>query len=90
MVDSDFNKVDLRQRYDCPLDKIVIDHYYTKSYEEWCEKLSKGSCCPLTTREMEEFYILNPDLEKNKIDIIERNNNYLKTWWERKRKKGGR
>ena len=90
MVDSDFNKVDLRQRYDCPLDKIVIDHYYTKSYEEWCEKLSKGSCCPLTTREMEEFYILNPDLEKNKINIIERNNNYLKTWWERKRKKGGR
>ena len=38
--------------------------------------------------EMEEFYILNPDLEKNKINIIERNNNYLKMWW--KRKKGGR
>lgn len=63
MVDSDFNKVDLRKKYDCPLDKIVIDHYFTKSYEEWCEKINKGSCCPLTTRKLEDFFILNPDLK---------------------------
>lgn len=63
VVDSDFNKVDIRKKYDCPLDKIVIDHYFTKSYEEWCEKIDKGSCCPLTTRKMEEFFILNPDLK---------------------------
>ena len=45
-----------------PEDRIVIDHYYTKSYEEWVKKLGRGSCDPLCIRKHDEFFVYNPDL----------------------------
>jgi len=59
----DTNGVEVEDRYTLPSDKLVIDHYYTKSYEEWVERLAKGSCDPYSAREMEWFTQLNPDLE---------------------------
>lgn len=44
-------------------DKICIDHYYTKSYEEWLEKISRGTCDPYFSRKYEEFFKYNPDME---------------------------
>lgn len=43
-------------------DKICIDHYYTKSYEEWLAKISRGTCDPYFNRRYEEFFLFNPDL----------------------------
>jgi hypothetical protein len=48
-----------------PLDKIVIDHYFTKSYEEWCEKIARGSC-NISNRCFKEFFIFNPDMNNLK------------------------
>lgn len=45
------------------MNKICIDHYYTKSYEEWLNKISRGSCDPYYNRKYEEFFKFNPDLE---------------------------
>lgn len=45
-----------------PGDKLVVDHYYTKSYEEWLDRLPKGSCDPFSSRKMEWFETLNPGL----------------------------
>ncbi|MBQ8358707.1 MAG: glycosyltransferase family 2 protein [Oscillospiraceae bacterium] len=44
-------------------DKIVIDHYFTRSLEEWLEKAQRGSCDPRVERKYDEFYLYNPDLK---------------------------
>lgn len=44
-------------------DKIVIDHYFTRSHEEWLEKAERGSCDPRCQRKYDEFYYFNPDME---------------------------
>lgn len=58
----DTNGDEAEDKYDLPGDKLVVDHYYTKSYEEWVERLSKGSCDPFASRKMEWFETLNPGL----------------------------
>lgn len=45
-----------------PSEKIVVDHYFTRSYAEWREKMSRGSCCPHYSRPNDFFVELNPDL----------------------------
>lgn len=45
-----------------PGEKIVIDHYFTKSYAEWQQKMARGSCDPNYVRENDWFVQLNPDL----------------------------
>ena len=62
MVLSDHTKVKDPYMSDFPEDKIVLDHYYTKSYEEWIKKLGRGSCDPFCIRKIDEFFIYNPDL----------------------------
>ncbi len=43
-------------------DKIAVDHYYTKSYEEWCSKMLRGSCDPKYHRKYDEFFKYNQDM----------------------------
>ncbi len=65
IVDEEHNKVECGQawKYGLPHDRICIDHYYTKSYEEWVEKISRGSCDPYYCRKYEEFFKYNPEME---------------------------
>lgn len=51
-------------------EKICIDHYYTKSYEEWLNKISRGSCDPYYARKYEEFFKYNPDLEYCREEVF--------------------
>lgn len=44
------------------LNRIVIDHYFTKSWEEWQHKINKGVLDIGCIRKMEEFFYYNPDL----------------------------
>ena len=44
-------------------DRIVVDHYFTRSYEEWLEKAKRGSCDPRVDRKYDEFFLFNPDME---------------------------
>lgn len=44
-------------------DLFVIEHYYTKSWEEWKEKiLTRGSCDPEYKRKLNDFFKYNPDM----------------------------
>jgi hypothetical protein len=52
------------------VDNIKLDHYYTRSLEEWVEKITRGTCSPYASRRYEEFFVYNPDL-------IEYKNKYL-------------
>lgn len=64
VVDEDFNKLYSPYNAQVPYDKITIDHYYTKSLEEWEERISYGSCDPHCKRLYEDFYLFNPELER--------------------------
>jgi hypothetical protein len=50
-------------------DFICVDHYYTKSYEEWLEKLRRGRCHEKHARKYDEFFECNPDMEFCREDI---------------------
>lgn len=45
-----------------PAEKIVVDHYFTRSYAEWQEKMARGSCDPDYSREEGWFVRINPDM----------------------------
>lgn len=42
---------------------IQCNHYYTKSWEEWKKKISRGVADPLFGRSLREFFIYNPDMK---------------------------
>lgn len=45
-------------------DLFVIDHYYTKSWEEWCWKIKeRGGADPNYHKALQEFFYYNPDME---------------------------
>ncbi len=44
-------------------DLVCVDHYFTKSYEEWLEKLRRGSGDYNYSRRYKEFFRHNPDME---------------------------
>lgn len=44
-------------------DLFVLDHYYTKSWEEWKVKiLERGVCDPEYRKHLSEFFLYNPDM----------------------------
>lgn len=44
-------------------DLFVIDHYYTKSWEEWCWKINeRGGADPNYHKALREFFYYNPDM----------------------------
>jgi len=50
-------------------DLICVDHYFTKSYEEWLEKLKRGRCHFEFPRKYNEFFEYNPDMEYCREEI---------------------
>lgn len=47
-------------------DIAVVDHYFTRSLEEWTEKIGRGSCDPYSHRQFDLFYSINPDMRGGK------------------------
>lgn len=45
-----------------PGDKLVVDHYFTRSYAEWREKMARGSCDPGYSRDDGWFWRMNPEM----------------------------
>lgn len=43
-------------------DIAVVNHYYTKSLEEWRQKIQRGSCDSVYRKSYQEFFDLNPDM----------------------------
>ena len=40
-----------------------VDHYFTRSLEEWKEKIARGSCDPISHRDYEMFFEINPGMK---------------------------
>jgi len=51
-------------------DYICIDHYYTKSYEEWINKIKRGCGHAMYQRKYEEFFKFNKDLEYCRENVV--------------------
>lgn len=51
------------------IDFICVDHYYTKSYEEWVNKIKRGSGHAQYQRKYDEFFRINTDMEYCREDI---------------------
>lgn len=43
-------------------DDVVIEHYYTKSWEEWQKKIARGSSDPDRVKRLNEFFAYNPEM----------------------------
>lgn len=53
---------------------IYLEHYYTKSFEEFKQKIQKGTCDPAWSRSLFEFFKYNPDMEylkETEEDIVQ-------------------
>ena len=50
-------------------DIVQLNHYFTKSFEEWLKKISKGTSDSLRTRAVEEFWDYNPGMLSKKDEI---------------------
>lgn len=54
--------------------KLKLYHYFTKSFEEWLEKLKKGPALNVHTRQtrfIDEFWKYNPELVPKKQEILD-------------------
>lgn len=55
-------------------DLFVIDHYYTKSWEEWQRKImERGGADPVYHKALREFFVYNPDMSylDTKEDVVQ-------------------
>lgn len=52
----------LSEKVSCDL--IAVDHYFTRSLEEWEEKISRGSCDSFSSRSYNMFWEINKDMER--------------------------
>ena len=57
-----------------------INHYFTKSFEEWLEKIGRGQGDSTHTREVDEFWIYNPNMLHLKEDIEQRYQKAIETY----------
>lgn len=48
--------------YRCTMEEMYYKHFYTKSYEEWIDKITRGSCDKDYLRKYTEFFLYNPDM----------------------------
>lgn len=66
-IDENGNKVIGNQNSNCPSSKLRINHYFTKSMEEYMEKMNKGKADSFDKRTLEDFN------QNNKNDIYDYN-----------------
>lgn len=70
------NTLGMRSDIMCPYEMAYLDHYFTKSWEEWTWRFSKRGDIAMNHRGIDEFFELNPDMRENreqmKSDLIKK------------------
>ena len=67
---NDFSK------YNISYDKAWINHYFTKSWEEWCYRFIGKENTGLNRRNLEEFFVYNKDMLSIKDELYEKYKKY--------------
>lgn len=54
--------------------RVKINHYMTRSYQDWVEKMSRGSSDPVFKRKFNTFFGYNPDMTylKDDMSVVEK------------------
>lgn len=54
--------------------RVKINHYMTRSYQDWVEKMSRGTSDPVFKRKFDTFFGYNPDMVylKDDMSVIEK------------------
>lgn len=74
VVDSNFHKMKDAYAQFSKNNKIFVDHYFTRSYEEWLEKRARGNVeSKILGEKYDEFFLYNPDMDEEEcIRIVGR------------------
>jgi len=51
-------------------DKVALNHYFTKSWEDWCDRIFKRGGTQNGHRTLAQFFEVNPDMEHLRIELI--------------------
>jgi cellulose synthase/poly-beta-1,6-N-acetylglucosamine synthase-like glycosyltransferase len=62
LVDTNRNYIAHRVSLPPVYDKIQLNHYFTKSYEDWCDRFDRGDLAP-NHRKWEAFFEQNPTMK---------------------------
>lgn len=70
IVDSNFRRM-LNPLSEFSKNNIIfVDHYFTRSYEEWQEKVKRGNPeSKLPCEKYNEFFLYNPDMEEKECKV---------------------
>lgn len=71
----------IQSSYDITFGKAWINHYFTKSWEEWCYRFIGKENTGLNKRNLEEFFIYNKDMLSIKNDLYSKYRKYKKDYY---------
>ena len=57
--------------YELLYDKAWLNHYFTKSWEDWCRTIFERGCTQSGHRKLEQFFMINKNMEHMKSELIE-------------------
>lgn len=55
---------------DLKYDKVWINHYFTKSWEDWCNRIFKRGGTLNGHRTLDQFFIVNPDMAALRTELL--------------------
>ena len=68
-------------KYDITYSKAWINHYFTKSWEEWCYRFIGKENTGLNSRNLEEFFVYNKDMLPIKTKLYSKYREYRKQFY---------
>lgn len=68
-------------KYDVSYNKAWINHYFTKSWEEWCYRFIGKENTGLNKRTLEEFFAYNKDMIPIKTELYEKYKQYKSVFY---------
>ena len=68
-------------KYDITYSKAWINHYFTKSWEEWCYRFIGKENTGLNRRNLEEFFVYNKDMLPIKPKLYSKYREYRKQFY---------
>ena len=78
----DTNLIPKPSVYDLHPDDVWINHYFTKSWEDWCVRMRRGSQDENLRRVEQFFDIYNPDMRGLKNLLVSEYRNNQKDWFK--------
>ena len=68
-------------KYDITYSKAWINHYFTKSWEEWCYRFIGKENTGLNRRNLEDFFVYNKDMLSIKTELYSKYKEYRKQFY---------